>query len=79
MEFIQGKELFSLLEFTKMQLTDVRKVFRAVLDSVVCIHNNNMVHRDLKLENFMIENDDFTKIKMIDFGLAKTFSTNPDE
>lgn len=33
-------------------------------------HQNNLIHRDLKLENLLLLNDQQKKIKIIDFGIA---------
>jgi serine/threonine protein kinase len=33
-------------------------------------HQNNLIHRDLKLENLLLLNDQEQKIKIIDFGIA---------
>lgn len=33
-------------------------------------HQNNLIHRDLKLENMLLLNDQEKKIKIIDFGIA---------
>ena len=41
-----------------------------LLSGVFHIHTLNVVHRDLKPENILI--DKHRKIKIIDFGLAKT-------
>jgi len=40
------------------------------------IHNRGVVHRDLKLENFLFEAKDSDHIKLIDFGLGKVWSPN---
>ena len=33
-------------------------------------HANNLIHRDLKLENMLLVNSEEKKIKIIDFGIA---------
>jgi serine/threonine protein kinase len=33
-------------------------------------HQNNLIHRDLKLENILLVNSEEQKIKIIDFGIA---------
>ena len=35
------------------------------------MHAMNYVHRDLKLENILILEDDISKVFLIDFGFAK--------
>ena len=39
------------------------------------LHNKNIIHRDLKLENIMVDQEGY--IKIIDYGLAKKL--NEDE
>ena len=40
------------------------------------IHDQNIVHRDLKPENILIsEENDFTSIRISDFGLSAAFNT----
>ena len=43
-----------------------------MLKSIQCCHSNNIVHRDVKLENFLIDtnNDGKLIVKLSDFGLA---------
>lgn len=41
------------------------------------MHKNNYVHRDLKLENIMIENKENLNCKLVDFGFAEII--NPTE
>lgn len=44
---------------------------------LVYLEEQNISHRDLKLENFLLKDpDDLTNIKLIDFGLSKTLSVN---
>ena len=59
-------------------------LFYQVFSGLLYLHSNNIVHRDLKLENILIseiEQDILTDnkyfwIKIIDFGTAKIFEKN---
>lgn len=47
-------------------------VVKQVLSCVNYLHSKNVVHRDLKLENILLEaSKDFKQVKVIDFGTAK--------
>jgi calcium-dependent protein kinase len=42
------------------------------------LHEHGIVHRDLKLENIMFEDEsDDAEVKLIDFGLSKKFMGKP--
>ena len=46
-----------------------RLIFAQLLDGLEAIHNSNIVHRDIKLENIMLTGNDYT-LKYVDFGFA---------
>ena len=46
-----------------------RLIFAQLLDGLEAIHDSNLVHRDIKLENIMLSGDDYN-LKYIDFGFA---------
>ena len=46
-----------------------RLIFAQLLDGLEAIHNSNIVHRDIKLDNIMLTGNDYT-LKYIDFGFA---------
>ena len=54
-----------------------KKVFKMMVEAVHFCHQNNVVHRDIKLENFLIDIDlqsEKIDVKLIDFGLSKILS-----
>mmetsp|Transcript_53488 Transcript_53488/g.128817 ORF Transcript_53488/g.128817 Transcript_53488/m.128817 type:complete len:184 (-) Transcript_53488:354-905(-) len=51
---------------------DARAVVSQILKGVEYLHQRNIVHRDLKLENIMLSNlTPQAKVKIADFGLAR--------
>lgn len=50
------------------------RIMKQIVDAVRYIHDKGIIHRDLKLENFMFSNDSpDSELRMIDFGLSKHF------
>ena len=48
-----------------------------IVSAVQYLHENKIVHRDLKAENIMLEsNEPDADIKIIDFGLSKKYNSN---
>ena len=48
---------------------------KALLSAINYCHTNNIMHRDLKPENILLESrEDFSSIKLIDFGYSKRYS-----
>ncbi|MBI3567173.1 MAG: protein kinase [Gemmatimonadetes bacterium] len=57
--------------------TDAAPLFRQLLDGVQAAHDAQVVHRDLKPENLLLGTDgDATRVKILDFGLAKMRSSS---
>lgn len=50
---------------------------KQVLSGVEYLHSKGIVHRDLKLENLLLDGDlPKATVKIADFGLSKVFSSN---
>uniref|UniRef100_A0AAR2JXH1 Myosin, light chain kinase a n=1 Tax=Pygocentrus nattereri TaxID=42514 RepID=A0AAR2JXH1_PYGNA len=73
LEMISGGELFERIIDEDFELTEreVIKYMLQIVDGVSFIHKKGIVHLDLKPENIMCVNKTGSKIKLIDFGLAR--------
>ena len=50
------------------------QIIKSVLLGLNHIHKNNYVHRDIKPSNIVIDDqNDFSTLKIVDFGLAVKF------
>ena len=74
-ELCLGGELFDRLDeqpdyhYTEAQCA---RLVKQMLCSVRYIHSKGIIHRDLKLENFLFSDTGAeSELKMIDFGLSK--------
>jgi len=58
----------------KLSESDARLIMRKIIDAITYLHKNNIVHRDIKLENILIKKQCFDAseldIKISDFGLS---------
>ena len=70
MENISGGDLLSYIrKWTKLSENIVKYIFKQLLISLKYIHSKNIVHRDIKLDNILL--DISNKIKICDFGVSK--------
>jgi len=74
MELMEGGELYERLS-QRRQYTeeDAAGAAKQMLTAVAYIHSHHVVHRDLKLENFLYESKGSEHLKLIDFGFAKVW------
>ncbi len=75
-EYVKGQTLDEYIDLVSGPMPETRatKLMSQMLNAVEHIHNNNIIHRDLKSSNFIITPD--FEIKLIDFGIAKAIDTN---
>ena len=67
MEYIDGVELFDFMTEVRNQ-DRIDNVAAQAFEIVHRVHEAGLVHRDIKLENFMIDRED--RLTLIDFGLS---------
>lgn len=71
MPYIQGRELYQLVFDEEIQFDSETIVLYAaqMVLAIGHLHAKGIAHRDLKLENILVDDQGF--IKVIDYGLAK--------
>ncbi|KAF9288121.1 Protein kinase [Linnemannia elongata] len=77
LDYAAGGELFEYVADKRAIASeqDIQCIFAQIVDAVDYLHQLNIVHRDLKLENVLLEPQTGAplrpKVKLTDFGLAK--------
>jgi serine/threonine protein kinase len=70
MERVNGHSLAYIIENQALSDEKVSSLFKGILEGVRHIHNNFMVHRDLKPQNILVDTQ-HNLPRIIDFGFAK--------
>lgn len=77
MENILGGDLLTFIKKRNKLPEKVAKfIFKQLLQSIKYIHSKNIVHRDIKLDNILI--DLHNNIKLCDFGVGKNIVNNQE-
>lgn len=84
MEYADGGDLFDeLKEQEKFSRKDAHSYFKQLIKGLKFIHEQGIVHRDIKLENLLLvyseSEDDPGTLKITDFGLATKYRKDGEE
>ena len=75
MEYVKGKELLAYInEKNKLNENESCYYFQQIISGIEYLEKLKIVHRDIKLENIIIE--DNKNIKILDFGLSNFYQKN---
>jgi protein-serine/threonine kinase len=77
LEYASGGELFDyILQHRFLKDNAARRLFAQLVSGVGYLHKAGIVHRDLKLENLLLDRN--RNIIITDFGFANTFNPNDE-
>jgi len=74
MEYISGRDLKQMIRMTKqLNIGTAVAIAKQVCEGLLESHRLGVVHRDLKPQNIMIDNDG--SVRIMDFGIARSLYT----
>ncbi|RKF56128.1 putative serine threonine protein kinase [Golovinomyces cichoracearum] len=77
LEYASGGELFDyILNHRYLKDNSARRLFAQLVSGVGYLHKKGIVHRDLKLENLLLDRN--RNIIITDFGFANTFNADDE-
>jgi serine/threonine protein kinase len=82
MEFVEGETLQNLIKRTgTLEVKLALEIATQVAAGLAAIHEQNLVHRDIKPTNIMVrlKEEGGVTVKIIDLGLAKTLDESASE
>mgnify|MGYP001788052584 CR=1 FL=1 len=71
MEWLEGVPLSRIFKQGVLSLEQARRLGVSVCRTLAWAHDRGVVHRDLKPSNLLVLDDDFARVKLLDFGIAR--------
>ncbi|CAK67547.1 unnamed protein product (macronuclear) [Paramecium tetraurelia] len=79
-DYCEGGTLYSFMAQKNFcpSFVDIRKIMKKLLFAIKFLHKHNIMHRDIKMDNIMLlENNNTNSIQVIDFGFSTFIDDKP--
>merc|ERR1719230_1201336 len=63
MERIQGQDLFEIMAKEPIHASEAREILRQILEALQVMHGMGRIHKDLKLENVVVNLDQLSPVR----------------
>lgn len=70
-EYIQGITVADILENSNISIYAMKQIIMQVCDGLYALHSNQIIHRDMKPENVIIQENG--QVKIIDFDASRIY------
>lgn len=72
MEYVDGRSIREFADSRRLHVRERLALFLQVCEAVQYIHQNGIIHRDIKASNVLVQDrEEGASVKLIDFGIAK--------
>lgn len=71
MEWLDGEDLATRLDREPLAMPDSLALARRIAGALEYVHPRGVVHRDIKPENLFLPEGDISRVKLLDFGIAR--------
>ncbi|MEB2313672.1 MAG: protein kinase [Sorangiineae bacterium] len=79
MEWLDGEDLGARLARAKLGVDEARTALRRACEALAVAHARGIVHRDIKPRNLFLPDGDPSRLKVLDFGIARMRSGLVDD
>jgi serine/threonine protein kinase len=72
MEFVEGIQLTDRLSDAPLSFENTLDLARHIAAGLQAAHDKGIIHRDISSDNIIVPNEDLSRCKIIDFGIARS-------
>src|SRR5262249_11929370 len=72
MEWLEGEDLASRLSNGPIGIAESARLIAKIAGALGALHERGLVHRDVKPSNVFVVESDLERVKLLDFGIARS-------